>query len=684
MEKFSKNQKGFTLVELLVAGMILCIVLTSVYAFLNASSKVSVSINDHARRENELVNVTEAVRATLANAQEVHLISQAGLAQANRRDGYMYLFCDGDGGLKMYNGTNPTPSSGVGCGLRNEKIIVTFSASDSENLKSLNYNVYLYPTDNLDSGALDAIKNFNGIYTTDLGEKLNAVNTDYFAKSNISFHNCEELTCDYNNLDVDPYLRDADGNMVTDPATGSPVLKEDLLYACAIEFKDPQAAGVIEGGDLGGVSTTTNESDSSTSTESTTETSTESTESTTEMFTYYLDTDPPQSLDGGKHMRYKIIIINHLVPKFNDDGVRYGYSLDIPVDPAASIRSVAAFPAAATYTPGSSAIKVHSGTRFAPQAAEYYEYVDVYYNVPEAKLSVDTSGIHQSDDAITGQIVLKNVGSLAGDNMTWDATIQANEATVVGVEYNGSDATFSTAERSVTFSGTVSHLEAGESKTIDIGRITIKKDAKVNLVYTQNINDDGSKISGYISIKNEGDMDAVAYPIEPQSVSVNGTINDYSSFHSDWAVISVAGNTVTFSGNVDLPAGSETTINIGEITYLPLPDTKTVTIHVSKTKYIEYGNEYWHNYGDCFKYKVYNDAQSWITVDGGDNLRTESSATATVKKGQTIEISPAMGTNGNTITTVKYSFDQLASGGISDIWIMNSQVYTTRPTDWED
>jgi len=100
--------------------------------------------------------------------------------------------------------------------------------------------------------------------------------------------------------------------------------------------------------------------------------------------------------------------------------------------------------------------------------------------------------------------------------------------------------------------------------------------------------------------------------------------------------------------------------------------TGAINIHFSKSKVGTY------NYGEA--------DMGWFSNLIGTNAAwaaTSDSKTVMVNKGETLQISIAS-TWSATKASVSYTYDQLASAGVTDIWIMEGKITTERPDNWAD
>ena len=249
-----KNQSGFTLIELMISIGIFMIVVVGLYAFLLTSTKVSKSINDNARRENELCNTVEIIRTKLANAFDVQLVGVSELSTPEA--GYTYLYCGPNGGLSiMYNGVTsdmfPYTSDSE------EKILVTFNGADDalNDSHALSYNVRVYPVDKNNESASDPanlLLNDDGTYDDARNNYFSGTpftpgrSTSYVAETKISFHN---------------------SNVVK---VADSVHEGGAVLARVVKFKDPEALDILSLAPTLGTTTTTSATTTTSSSEPTT------------------------------------------------------------------------------------------------------------------------------------------------------------------------------------------------------------------------------------------------------------------------------------------------------------------------------------------------------------------------------------------------------------------------------
>ena len=96
-----KDNKGFTLVELLISLMILSLIMSGIYTFLTSSNNISLHLHDNSNRQAAVDNTIQSIRAHLANAKEMEII---GLDGVNTSDNdYYYIYSDPKGDIMLHS-----------------------------------------------------------------------------------------------------------------------------------------------------------------------------------------------------------------------------------------------------------------------------------------------------------------------------------------------------------------------------------------------------------------------------------------------------------------------------------------------------------------------------------------------------------------------------------------------------
>jgi len=259
-----KNQKGFTLVELMISLGLLVIVMGAIYAFLNTSTIVSANINKSARWQSTVLTTMQSVRSCLANAADVSIVD-VDEAMNNRQAGYNYIYCGPNGGVTLFNGTNET-SYATSASLKNAKVFVTFKGQDlypgaiPAEYYNLDVFVKLYPCDYNDSNAItDDSVFFDSARQTALPA------TDYRIESSISFHNCPRIKTAY---DTSNYaMARAIRYKEPDPSEIQTLISNESTESTS---QDPSATTTTTANESNSQSTTVGQSEEESSTETTT------------------------------------------------------------------------------------------------------------------------------------------------------------------------------------------------------------------------------------------------------------------------------------------------------------------------------------------------------------------------------------------------------------------------------
>lgn len=102
--KLLKNNRGFTLVELIVVILLVSIVTTAVYGFFMSVNRYNKSIEVMNDYQNITADLMYRIRAELADAGEVEAIDTADATKFVPTDtNYMYIVSEPDGGITIYD-----------------------------------------------------------------------------------------------------------------------------------------------------------------------------------------------------------------------------------------------------------------------------------------------------------------------------------------------------------------------------------------------------------------------------------------------------------------------------------------------------------------------------------------------------------------------------------------------------
>ena len=107
MKKIKLNSSGFTLVELLVGLVILGIVLTAIYSFMQTSRNYQKSLQIESDYQSITTALMQKTRVELANAMDIHVIDRDSLdlnqlENPSNTDEYNYIVSSDDGSLMLY------------------------------------------------------------------------------------------------------------------------------------------------------------------------------------------------------------------------------------------------------------------------------------------------------------------------------------------------------------------------------------------------------------------------------------------------------------------------------------------------------------------------------------------------------------------------------------------------------
>ena len=197
MRKILKDNKGFTLLELLVSVMIMVIVMGAIYNFLNSSTIMSNKYNDYAKRQNACDTTMQLVRGRLANATYVEVV--ASDAYKTPENGYYYLYCGPGGGIttKYQIGGGSTwkeESLNTVNELKFNKVYVSF-VKDSPLLtgdyKGLHISLCTIPYNAADPACADFVETDTNNFNSTLLSKLSSTGTKYSMSTVMTFHNTE-------------------------------------------------------------------------------------------------------------------------------------------------------------------------------------------------------------------------------------------------------------------------------------------------------------------------------------------------------------------------------------------------------------------------------------------------------------------------------------------------------------
>ncbi len=194
MFKIKKDNKGFTLLEIIIAVAILSIVMVGIYSFLNSSSIMSNTFNAQAKRQNAVDTTMQYIRGRIANATYLEVLESN--AYETPESGYIYLYCGPDGGVTVKYPVGSTgwreDSLNTINDLKNTKVYVSFEKNSpmlTGEYKGLNITLFAVPYFRgcpfEETGTND--------YTPAIHQSLVDSGTKYRFDTVMTFHNTETI-----------------------------------------------------------------------------------------------------------------------------------------------------------------------------------------------------------------------------------------------------------------------------------------------------------------------------------------------------------------------------------------------------------------------------------------------------------------------------------------------------------
>lgn len=135
MKNILKNNKGFTLVEMLVVIIIISVISTAVYQIFQVTVRYNQSLEEMNDYQNSVSDVIYRIRVDLANAQNAESYN-VDLDTFNPDteildDGYTYIVTNKNGGFTRYwyeSGTRKSETFGIVDSAKGYKILGKFSS----------------------------------------------------------------------------------------------------------------------------------------------------------------------------------------------------------------------------------------------------------------------------------------------------------------------------------------------------------------------------------------------------------------------------------------------------------------------------------------------------------------------------------------------------------------------------